>query len=281
MTVTCKNKTAVLLATYNGGRYLSEQLDSLLRQSDDDFEIFVHDDGSVDDTLEILRDYQVRNPEKISILVDEVRGRGAKNSFLWLLEHVDARYYMFCDQDDCWLDFKIRRTMDKMRVIETENPDKPVMIHTDLTIVDANLKTLYPSFWDYAGYHVDLMRKFGYAATNNVFTGCTMLINRKARDLSLPAHPDVPMHDWWIGLVVAKQGVVDNVKESTILYRQHGGNVESVGRKGDFRFKFMKVFGFMDKYNRNKKMLKSLGFGYLTALRYKILYTLHRAGIVG
>lgn len=281
MSVKCKNSIAILLATYNGETYIAEQLDSLFKQTEQDFEIFIHDDGSKDTTLEMIESFIKKYPERITLLEDVGDGRGAMGSFMWLLDRVEADYYMFCDQDDVWLPSKIQVSMDKMREIESRVPDKAVMIHTDLRIVDSDLNTMYESFWAYAGYHVDLMRKFEYAAVNNVFTGCTMLINRRARDLSLPYHPKAPMHDWWIGLVVAKRGVVDNVKQATVLYRQHGGNVESVGNKGDFKFKFMKLFGFMNKYNRNKEMLRSLGFGYWQAFRYKVAYTLHRSGILG
>lgn len=275
MSIICESKIAILLATYNGAKYIEEQLESLESQLFKDFEVYVHEDFSTDATLDIIKNFAKRSSMQIHILED-VEKRGAMKSFFWLLEQVEASYYMFCDQDDVWLPFKVSESFDKIRELETLNPGKPVMVHTDLRIVDRDLQTIHSSFWGYAGFNVDLQRKFGYACTNNVFTGCTMIINAECRSKSLPYHPKSPMHDWWIGLIATKYGAVDNIKKATILYRQHGSNVESVGEEGSFKFSFGKIFRLMDKYGKNREMLKSLGFGDFKALYYKILYTLHR-----
>lgn len=278
--VKCSRPIAILLATYNGEKFISNQLDSLFTQSCQDFIIYIHDDGSTDFTLSIVQAYCEKYPERIVILPDSTIHRGAKDSFLWLLESVEAQYYMFCDQDDIWLNDKVESSLKKIKSLEKENPDKAVMVHTDLKVVDEFLEEMYPSFWSYAGYNVDLHKRFGYAATNNVFTGCTMILNKNSRDFSLPPHPEAPMHDWWIGLVTAKNGVIGNIKKTTVLYRQHGNNVESIGNNGHFNIRLGKFFHFMDKYSEHRSMLNSLGFSFLQAVKFKILYTMHRAGIL-
>lgn len=98
------------MCTYNGERFLKEQLDSLFCQSFDDFIIYVHDDGSKDKTLEILNSYINQYPQKIVLMDDPIKHRGAGSSFMWLLENVESQYYMFCDQDDVWLPSKIEHT---------------------------------------------------------------------------------------------------------------------------------------------------------------------------
>ena len=96
------DKIAIILATYNGGKYLREQLDSIFAQTYTKWHLFIHDDGSVDDTNQIIMEYRFRNPDKITI-VEGVSTGGAKNNFYFLLKNVEASLYMFSDQDDVWL----------------------------------------------------------------------------------------------------------------------------------------------------------------------------------
>ena len=270
-------KIVILLATYNGVRFLSEQFDSLLRQTFQDFTVIIRDDGSTDGTIEIIENYALRYPRKFFILKDDVLHRGARESFMYLLENVIADYYLFCDQDDVWLPSKLELSLNKIKETERLNPELPVMIHTDLRIVDENLNTLYDSLWQWAGFDVDLNKQFNYAVMGNVFTGCTMIINRKARDFALPIHPKSSMHDEWIGLVISKYGIVDNLKAQTILYRQHGKNVCSIGDQKDFskqKFKFSILYQW---YYDNYELLSYLKYGSVVkAIYYKTIYLIKR-----
>lgn len=268
---------AILLATYNGEKYISEQLDSLLKQSYSNFMIVIRDDGSNDSTLKIINEYIKRYPNKISLLHDDCPHRGAKNGFLHLLEKVNANYYMFCDQDDVWLPDKVELSILKLKELESIHPGKAVMVHTDLAIVNKNLEPIYNSLWDWAGFNVDLNRKFNYAVMGNVFTGCTMIFNSIAKSIIFPVHPKSSMHDEWIGLVIAKYGIIDNIKKQTILYRQHGKNVCSTGEKKDFskqRFSFKILYQW---YYDNIELLTFLNYGSVfKAIFYKILYLIKR-----
>ena len=271
------DKIAILMATYNGEKYIREQLDSLLGQSYRNFKIYVRDDGSADETVEIIREYQSRYPDFIVLVTDNTLHRGARDSFMYLLSQVKARYYMFCDQDDVWLKDKIAVSFAKLRELEGKSPEKPIMVHTDLRVVDEDLKMIYNSLWRWAGFNVDLNKHFNYTVIGNVFTGCTMIFNRIARDIALPIHPKSSMHDEWIGLLVAKNGVVDNIKEQTILYRQHGKNVCSIGEKKDFskqRFSFKSLYQW---YYKQKELLDFLHYGSVyKAVFFKLLYILKR-----
>lgn len=270
---------AILMATYNGEKFITEQIESLLAQTYSDFTLYVGDDGSTDGTMDIVAKYAERHPGKIVILKDKEPHLGAKDSFMKMLEMVeDVDYYMFCDQDDVWLPFKVENTLAKMKDTERKHPGKGVMIHTDLRIVDRNLNTIYDSFWGWQGMKPDLSKDFRFTPICNAFTGCTMMINQEARRLSLPLDPRAFMHDQWIGLKVAKYGVVDNLKEATILYRQHGNNVcscETTRRTLFHKIKLDKVLNFYQ--GKNKEMLRDLGYGPLPrAIYYKLLYTIKK-----
>ncbi len=275
MTVTM-NRIAILLCVFNSEDYLPELLDSLYAQTCQDFEIFVHDDGSSDRTPDILASYAQKHG-RLTVLDDPHPGRKAKGSFVWLLEQVEADYYMFCDHDDVWLPFKVERTLAKMKECEAENPGKPVVVNTDLKVTDSHLKVLHPSFWTYSRIDCDLLRDFNYLAVYNAFTGCTMMIDRAARDLSLPVSPEATMHDKWIALKVAYAGgVLASLKEATILYRQHGTNevgANKVDRKYYFKriLSLKKTFRLMtSSYRMDKTIDPSYHWGRF--FRYKILY---------
>ena len=179
MVIRSKEEIAILLATYNGEKYLSEQLDSLLNQSFQKWCLYVHDDGSKDKTVSILRDYAAKYPDKI-ILIDAPPTGGAKYNFLFLLNVVDAPYFMFCDQDDVWLPEKIEKTYRWMKAVEQ---DKPALVFTDLQVVDQDGKLVAPRMSEYQKLNMKKSRAEDFLA-ENVVTGCTVMINRQLVDLA-------------------------------------------------------------------------------------------------
>lgn len=220
----CPQQIAILLATYNGGRYLREQLDSILEQSFADWHLYVHDDGSVDDTVAILRDYAERYPDRITLLNYPPQG-GACANFFSLLEAVEARYYMFCDQDDVWMPHKIQTSLDRMLQEEQKAAGRPVIVHADLMIVDSTLQVIDTSFVRNQRIRIEKVKHFlDYAYTNTV-TGCAMLFNAQAARCVKVPRTAARMHDSWLTLsVVAEGGVVSFIDEPLIYYRQHEGN---------------------------------------------------------
>lgn len=219
---------AILLATYQGERYLRAQLDSLTAQTRADWKAFVHDDGSRDGTMDILREYAQRDPDRFC-LIDAPSTGGAKSNFLFLTAQVQAPYYLYCDQDDVWLPDKIERTMDRMRELERrQGKDRPCLVHTELEVVDASLRPISPRLSEYQGIEPERLT-LGRLLVQNVVTGCTMMVNRPLRDAMIRcADPGaIRMHDWWAALIAMRFGGIGFLPEPTILYRQHGNN--SVG----------------------------------------------------
>ena len=126
---------AILMATYNGEKYLGEQIDSLLAQTYKDWHLYIHDDGSTDNTNAILQEYAQKH-SNIHVLEYESQ-RGAMRNFLSLLQRVEADYYMFCDQDDVWLKEKVELSFEEMKRQEAACQGKPIIVYTDLYVTDA------------------------------------------------------------------------------------------------------------------------------------------------
>ena len=220
------NKTIdILMATYNGAPYLPEQLDSLLAQTYSGWRLLVRDDGSSDGTLAILESYRSQHPDLITIIPNEGQNLGACGNFSRLLGRSDAPYVMFCDQDDVWLPYKIETTLAKMREIERQyGATAPILIHTDLKVVDDQLTVIGESLWRYQNTAPQRMMKINRVLLQNFATGCTVMVNRVLRNLAVPIPKQAWMHDWWLVLVATAFGLVATVRSPTVLYRQHGRN---------------------------------------------------------
>ncbi len=220
------NTIAILLTTYNGERHIEELLASLENQSNSAFDLFIRDDGSSDQTIKQILAFQ--SDSNISMrLLPEGENIGASQNFAYLLEYAlkyeQYRYFMFCDQDDVWLPNKIEQTQNTMTEKEKLNPTIPLLIHTDLQVVDENLALIDSSYWSYQNINP------GYDSLNrlliqNIITGCTVVINRALAEITLPLSRDAIMHDWWLGLIAASLGKIEALPQSTVKYRQHSAN---------------------------------------------------------
>ena len=219
-------KIIILLSSYNGEKYLKAQLDSLFSQSYKNFEIIVRDDGSKDKTLEILKSYDIQ-------LLSSNKNLGVKSSFETLLkyafENSNAKYFMFCDQDDVWNQDKIELTLQKMYEMEKLYKNIPLLVHTDLEVVDENLYTINSSFMKLQNLY-ESKNRLNNLLIQNTITGCTMMINRDLAKICLPMSSNAIVHDWWIGLVASFFGKIGYLPQSTIKYRQHTSN--TIGAKG-------------------------------------------------
>ena len=216
---------AILLATYNSEKYIAIQLYSILAQSYKDWQLYVRDDGSNDGTVDILNQFSSLYPN-IHIQEDNVKHRGAKNGFFYLLENVDADYYMFCDHDDFWLPNKIECSLEEMKKQEKQHQGTPVCVYTDAVVVNESYEILSKSLWHLSKIKPSMSEKMPYLLMFNPVTGCTMLFNQLAKKCLLPVTESVPMHDVWVAYsVVHTSGVLAHIKQSTLLYCQHGNNV--------------------------------------------------------
>ncbi|MCR4796206.1 MAG: glycosyltransferase family 2 protein [Ruminococcus sp.] len=227
-------KIAVLLATYNSENYVGELLDSLLDQTFQDFVCYVHDDGSKDKTLDVVREYSSKNPGKF-IILDYPSTGSSKANFLSMLKYVKEPYAMFCDHDDVWCSDKIEVSYKSMLKMEQKYPETPVMCFGDMKVVDSHLKEMYPSFFRYTGLdpHRTELRQL---LVENVVAGCTVIMNKKLYDavLKLKSYDNIQMHDLWVALVASAIGKIYYIDKGLLLYRQHESNV--VGAEKNISF---------------------------------------------
>ncbi|TCO80518.1 glycosyltransferase involved in cell wall biosynthesis [Plasticicumulans lactativorans] len=208
---------SILMSTYNGEAFLAEQIDSILKQSHRELELLIRDDGSRDGTLALVERYAHKDGRVRWLAEDNL---GVTRSFFRLLglARDTSAYYALCDQDDYWLRNKLRRAV---ATLERCPSDVPAMYFSRLRIVDENLRPSRQT-------RVPALFCLENALVENFATGCTIVLNRAARDLVLRNLPrECCMHDWWIYLLVLSKGRVFYDAYAGILYRQHGRN--SVG----------------------------------------------------
>lgn len=214
----------ILLGTFNGARYLQAQIESLHAQQDVSFRILVRDDASTDDTPAIIARYRRAAPDSFVILSNPAP-EGAIRNFSALLERSEAPYVALCDQDDVWVPHKLRALHTKMRELEARaGPDTPMLVHSDLRVVDDSLRELHPSFWRYSGFDPG-HATFARLLVKNTITGCATLANRALVRLALPIPSSAILHDYWLALVCAAAGRSATVREPLVAYRQHARNV--------------------------------------------------------
>lgn len=283
--IQCKHSLAILLSTYNGAKYLREQLDSLLLQSYKDWELYIRDDGSTDGTLSIISEYASRY-SNIHFIVDNEKQKGPRDSFMHLLKLIDAQYYMFCDQDDIWLEDKIEKTFVKLKEVEIEKLDSPILVCSDLCVVDEKLSVISNSLWDMSKVMPSILsRNYKYLSVCNFVTGCTVMINNKVKQIAFPTPKDFPMHDYYLALCVSyKGGILSYINYPLILYRQHGNN--SIGATEYPRNVLMnKILNFVTflKVNRRLylKVRNVVPISFAEYWCYKVMHFYYRFHICG
>ena len=216
-----EEEITVLLPTYNGEKYIKEQIDSILNQTYKNIKLIISDDGSKDGTVDILKEYE--NQDKRIVLYIQPENMGVVKEIEFLIGKVETPYYMLADQDDYWLPEKIEKSLEKLK---KENAD---LVFGDLEVVDENLNPIYSSFNDY----MLLTRKINKYLNNyklnylyNCVTGCTVLAKKETIKYILPLPTDSKhvIHDFWIGLMISLNGTLAYIPEKYIKYRQHGNN---------------------------------------------------------
>lgn len=288
-------KIAVVLATFNGGEYLSAQLDSILAQTHQNYILVARDDCSSDNTLEILDRYLVQHPGVMHLLPPDSINRGASASFSCLLEYVldhklelglDIAYIMFCDQDDVWYENKMELELEAMLKAEAGRTDQPVLVHSDLQVVSESLAPIAASFTRYQGLEMH-RNKFGNIVISNLVTGCTALINEALALKARPVSRQAIMHDWWLALVAAAFGKLVYLDTPLVDYRQHGSN--TIGAKEYIR-KPMKKGSILGSIVRSKsnthlfdvaRQARAFEIRYRKFLSFKMRLSLLVAGAMG
>lgn len=206
---------SVALAVYNGEKYIAEQLNSILPQLMQEDEIIISDDGSIDNTLEIISqigDGRIKvysNPE-----------RGVISNFENAISHTSGDIIFLCDQDDVWCENKVAA------VKKYFSDSDANLVVSDAYITDESLKIESESFFKLMNSGSGFIKNF----IKNTFLGCCMAFKKELKDIILPFPQKIPMHDSWIGLMVELNGKVLFIQEKLIYYRRHGNNATVMKR---------------------------------------------------
>ena len=250
------DKVCVMMSTYNGERFLPDQLDSLLAQKGVETEIYIRDDGSNDSTKDIIEKYMGKHA---NIHFTEGRNMGPGRSFWELLRFVpEYDYYAFCDQDDVWLPEKLKIGVGHLKKAER----RLGLYYSKTRLVDNNMKKL-------KGYESDYKNckpSFGQLIAENNASGCTMVWNKELNSIARQLFPEhMRMHDHMLYLICQVcNGYVFYDRKAYIYYRQHGSNV--VSGRDDFR----KYMASVLKYMREDSNLANQSLELLNIDRKKL-----------
>lgn len=277
----------IVMAVYNGEKYLEEQLESIRLQTYRAWKLLIRDDGSTDNTEKIIKKFAeqlaAEKAEGEALEVQTVQylksgmqdKKGAKYNFLSLLEMAEDSYVMCCDQDDVWKLDKIEKTLQKMEQAEQKNGIIPILVHSDVEVVDEKKNQISASFFESAGLKKRIT--LPELLIQNYVTGCTMMLNAPAlsymKQLSQKQKDDCLMHDYWAALVAQTFGKVVFLDETTMYYRQHENN--SVGAKSTkspaYLWKRLRAGkgDYQRKMQQSRRQIKSFCECYEDALQDK------------
>lgn len=210
---------SVCIATYNGARYIAEQLASILKQLSAEDEVVVSDDGSTDGTIDIVRSF---NDRRIRI-VDGPRRHSPTLNFEWALRNAKGEYIFLADQDDVWLEGKVTRCVEELQKCDC--------VVSDARVTDSFLNTTSESLFQLM--HVKRGR-LSNLLWRNGYTGCCMAFKREVLSKALPFPTDIPMHDIWIGNVAAFCGRLHFINDCLLLFRRHDTAASCNGKRSNY-----------------------------------------------
>lgn len=202
------NNVSVLLASYNGEKFIREQIQSILIDLESNDELIISDDGSTDDTLKIISEF-----DDCRIKIVDGPRNGFVDNFINAFKYSKNEIIFFSDQDDIWL-------KGKRDAVVNAFADGINLIKHDATIVDENLNIIEESYNLIRGANTSYVKNF----FKNTFTGCCMAVRREWLEKIIPIPSNI-YHDWWIGLLSCKYKCVKILDDKLILYRRHGKNL--------------------------------------------------------
>ncbi|MCB1679460.1 MAG: glycosyltransferase family 2 protein [Halioglobus sp.] len=225
------NPLSIVMATYNGMPYICEQIKSIQAQSLTHWRLLVRDDGSTDGTVEAVAHFASGDP-RIILLASDVGtrlGPGLNfNAALGEALSTDSDLFFLSDQDDVWDPNKL--SVQSQHFPKGGTEDTPLLIHSDLMVVDEDLNPMHDSLVRYMGLSPNPAVPLNYLLTRNFVTGCATACNRRLIEEALPLSDRAIMHDWWLALTAAATGQIEHLQLRLVKYRQHGSN--SLGVKG-------------------------------------------------
>lgn len=245
-----KQKVIILMATYNGEKYLREQINSIVNQTYTNWELLIRDDKSTDGTINIISEYE-ENDERIKILRDNIGNVGQCANFDLLMHQCldkDA-YYMFADQDDIWNSNKIELSITKMIGLEKiSSENMPILVYTNYLVTDSKLlneKFAYKNPMHYSDKEL-ASRLF----VQNWIMGCTMMMNKTLLELTVNIPSEAKNHDNWIAIIASLTGVVELLNEPTMKHRIHSNNVTTQIKTTSFKERLVRIY---KRFNTNNK----------------------------
>ena len=253
-------KIDILLATYNGSKYLHEQLDSILSQSYENINVIIRDDGSSDNTVMIVEEYEKKD-SRVRLLSDNLGNLDFVRNFEELMKNSTSEYLMFSDQDDIWYNNKVETSYKRIKAIEEINGKScPILVHTNSKIMNYETRTKSLFISDYAKNS-----SFENSFFNFFVQGSTMLINASLKREALPFSKEVYLHDRYLHLIAEFIGIRSYVDAPTMDYRQHSNNeigsrvnvIDKIKNKRYFNLKDRELLIFLDNtYSTNLDEIK-------------------------
>lgn len=219
---------AILLAAYNGEKYMSDQIESLFAQTYTNWRVFIRDDGSTDQTVSIINKYAEKDKRITIVVENNSRNLGSCQNFatLFYLVRNYFKYIMFCDQDDYWLPFKIEDTLQHMQHFEAQHEKElPLLVYTNFKYTYSNLEEI-KSKKNFQATKVSKL-DFPHLLAQNPVYGCTIMLNRQLAAMVDVIPPQAENHDYWVALVASALGEIAYLNKQTILYRQHTNNIST------------------------------------------------------
>lgn len=265
----------ILLPTYNGSKFIDKQIKSLFSQTITDWRLLVRDDGSTDNTVSLIRDYVERYPEKVVLIKDDYGNLRTSGCLNKMLPYIEGEYFMYCDQDDIWEPSKIERTLQEMRILESEHPELPILVCSDACCIDENDNLIHNSFFESQRF-MDVTDDYTKMAALNVVQGSTSMMNRKVLEY-MKCIPSEFLHDGWTAVITAYYGKVKYMHEPLLRYRQHSANVLGAHSVG-YKYFESKLKNFKKQLSLYKCYFYHLPFKVNKCkwLYYKIIFSIKR-----
>lgn len=254
---------AILLAAYNAENFIGEQLDSIFRQTNQDWILYIRNDGSQDKTQEIIERYNENYPGKIVLVDKGGKNLGCRGNFFRLLEVVDSEYYVFSDADDIWLDDKVQVSLDAIKEAEAQHPGAPVMAFGDTIVCDSKMNIIEQSYWKSMNINPENFLSYNYMAVCCTAGGSCSIFNQQVKDVLFPLVNNGLIYDFWIALVVAKTGYFKVIHRPLKYYRQHADQVYGVsyGKQNTVRYKLKNISNLIKQYRWEAQHHADFGYG--------------------
>lgn len=259
----CPTPIAILLAVYNGEKYLKVQIDSIIEQTNHDWTLYIRDDASTDSTCQIIKDYCAKY-DNIILVKDRLGNLGCYENFKELLQVVEADYYMFSDADDYWLPQKVQISYHFLREREKQYPNIPLLAQCDKMIGDADLNVISQSAWNMGRFNPDWISDYKYIPVQ-IVGGAGAIFNCLVKPYMFEPAPFHVSHDGWLGLQTARYGKIFNIHQSLLIYRRHGRNTTAADPSNqtfsNYLRRFLKFPSTLNYHWKFASHMQKLGYG--------------------